>query len=307
MSPTVQHRELSEIACWLLSAAEEPDQAHHDWDGGIPALLPLGGAFDAVKVPAGLVHATVDSRSLSDAAAALSQLGPVICEPHRWYYALVPVGTAAAWIDRQGVGLGSGTWCAVPRPDCTVPVDDRRRPYWAVPPDTPGRLCDPEALAALLQAGGERLEVVERRETAHRVLLDHMQTCTTCSMERNVAAIADDCDAALAPHQSTASHASLTDRANLMRRHLAVLIPIAEAQRGEYEGRDRALVPGALRDAEQLLAVAPQEDRIRAWVQLRALARVARILAQAHRPRYNQPMSVCETGAALRLTVRMAR
>lgn len=306
----MQDRAPSEsIARWLLSAAEDAHRAQHEWDGGSPALLPLGCVFDAVKAPVGLVHAAVGSRSPSYVSAALSQLsGPVICEPGRCYYVLVPVGTADAWIDRQGSGLGSGTWCAVPRPDCTVPVEDRRRPYWAVPVDRPGQLCDPEVVAALLQVGHERLAALERRETVHRDLLDHMRACTTCAMERNVRVIADDCDAALASHQSTTSHSSLTDQADLMRRHLAALIPMAEARRGEYEGRDRVLVPGALRDAEQLLVVAPQEDRVRTWVQLRALARVARILADAHRPRHDQPTrTVCETGAALRLTARRAR
>ncbi|MFF5566632.1 DUF6415 family natural product biosynthesis protein [Streptomyces sp. NPDC012623] len=295
------------IARWLLSAADDARQAQRDWDSGGPALLPLGREFDAVKASADLVHAAVASTAPTDVCAALSALGgPVICDPGVWFYALVPVGTAGAWTGRTGAARGTGAWCAVPRLGSTAP--EGRRPYWSVPPDGPGQLCDPEQVAALLQAGQERLETVERLETAHRALLDHLRTCAACSMEKDVRIIADDCETALASHQAQATHTALTDRAELMRRHLAVLMPMAEAQRGEYGSRDRAVVDGALRDAEQLLADAPQEDRVGTWVQLRALARVARVLADAHWPRRtSSDGQMCEAGVALRLTVRRAR
>ncbi|MFF5565344.1 DUF6415 family natural product biosynthesis protein [Streptomyces sp. NPDC012623] len=260
-----------------------------------------------MKASADLVHAGVAGGVPSGVCGALSVLGgPVICDPGVWFYALVPVGTAGVWAGPPGVVLGAGVWCAVPSVGSTVP--EGRRPYWSVPPESPGQLCDPERVAALLRAGRERLETVERLESAHRALLDHLQACSACSVEESVRGIAGDCDAALASHQARATHAVLTGRAELMRRHLTMLVAMTEARRGEYVERDRALVAGALRDAEQLLAAAPREDRVRTWVQLRALARVARVLADAHGRRLDRSAGVvCEAGAALRLVARRAR
>ncbi|MFJ5226286.1 DUF6415 family natural product biosynthesis protein [Streptomyces sp. NPDC088400] len=292
---------------WLLSTVRDAQLAQDDWDSCRPALLRLGKKFDVVKMPARFVHAAVASATPVDVCAALSRTlcGPVICDPRIWYYALVPLGTAVTWTCRHGAARGAGTWCAVPRTDYTAPKG--RRPYWAVPADTPFRLCDPEAVAVLLQTGHERLEATEQKKLAHRALLDHLETCSACTVETSLRAIADDCETALASHQSAASQAALTDRADLLRRHLTLLVS-AVKEAGAGECADGARVAGAVRDAAQLLAAAPQEDRIGAWVQLRALARVTRILVDARHSRRNQPTpQSCETGTALRYAVRRAR
>lgn len=197
---------------WLLSTVRDAQLAQDDWDSCRPALLRLGKKFDVVKMPARFVHAAVASATPVDVCAALSRTlcGPVICDPRIWYYALVPLGTAVTWTCRHGAARGAGTWCAVPRTDYTAPKG--RRPYWAVPADTPFRLCDPEAVAVLLQTGHERLEATEQKKLAHRALLDHLETCSACTVETSLRAIADDCETALASHQSAASQAALTDR-----------------------------------------------------------------------------------------------
>ncbi|MFJ2116462.1 MULTISPECIES: DUF6415 family natural product biosynthesis protein [unclassified Streptomyces] len=149
-------------------------------------------------------------------------------------------------------------------------------------------------MAAFLRTGCDRLEA--QGQTAYRDLLDHVDACPACRAGSNLRAIADDCDNALSGHLSTASHAALTDRAALLRRHLAMLVPMG------VHSTDEVRADQVLQDAAQLLAEAPPEDRMRAWVQMRALARVTRTLADVCRPRGGG--SICETGTALRRAAR---
>lgn len=119
-------------------------------------MLRAGGTFDAVRIPQELVHAAVHSTVEVVVNGALADIldGPVIRDPAKWYYALVPPGTAGAWRSRWGTVLGSGAWVAVPQ------VDRVEGPgvHWAVPVEEVGQLCSAHRVATLLEHGGKRLE-----------------------------------------------------------------------------------------------------------------------------------------------------
>ncbi|MFE3736806.1 hypothetical protein [Streptomyces sp. NPDC059134] len=140
------------IAGWLLKAAADPEIAKADWEEGRPAMLPLGGCFDAVKMQPDLVHAATANTAPVQVCDALARLvdGPMVCHPGTWFYALVPAGTTETWKSPDATVLGRGAWLGVPRLDSTRPAS--LLPYWAVPPKEVRQLCTPE-VADLLRAG----------------------------------------------------------------------------------------------------------------------------------------------------------
>ncbi|MFJ2178874.1 DUF6415 family natural product biosynthesis protein [Streptomyces sp. NPDC087851] len=292
------------MAQWLLATVPSTAPVQEEWSEGRPGLLRLGVEFDAVKLMPDLTLAAAGSSDPIEVSRALTRTlgGPVICDHGLCYCALVPVGTAAVWTNEHAQALGTGTWITVPPLDHTQSTDGRL--YWAVPPARPEQTCDPDTVATFVQAGHNRLEQNERHQLAHRALLEHMEGCPGCREGTDARAIAADCDDALAPSQSGASFTALTERADRLRSHLKVLIPLAE--QGQEAGDIRAT--GALRDAANLLGDAPQGDRIRTWTQMRALARVTRILLHACRSqRRGQCLyAPCATGTTLRRAVRQA-
>ncbi|MFD4631432.1 hypothetical protein ACFVYR_21335 [Streptomyces sp. NPDC058284] len=144
---------VSAVFDWLARAQAEPRQAYREWTGCGVALLPLGRRFNAVRLPARLVHAGVGTADPDVVTATLTELlhGPVIHNsplqtyhallepypPHRWAYAHVaPM-------------LGTGQFLGVPAADLTGPTGL----HWAVRPHAVGALCSPPSVAALAALG----------------------------------------------------------------------------------------------------------------------------------------------------------
>ncbi|WP_041983690.1 hypothetical protein [Streptomyces sp. AcH 505] len=142
---------------WLASLLRDPETARIDWQDGRPAMLPLGAAFDAVRMPQELVHAMAASSVEDAVTSTLAEIldGPVIRDPHSWFYALVPPQTTETWLSPLATVLGRGAWLGVPRVDRTAPPGV----HWAVPPVQVGSLCTPPVVAELLRVGASRLEV----------------------------------------------------------------------------------------------------------------------------------------------------
>lgn len=143
---------------WLASAHHVPAQARREFDVGI-ALVPTGEKFDAIRLPAPVVHAAAGSEDPDAVAAYLAQAladGAVIHDAYGigvWYYALVPPGTYANWQAPGVECLRPGTWLGVPRPDLIA----RPGPYWALPPHTAGSVCAAQAVADLVTLGQSSL------------------------------------------------------------------------------------------------------------------------------------------------------
>ncbi|MEV7871527.1 hypothetical protein AB0P17_36755 [Streptomyces sp. NPDC088124] len=170
------------ITTWLLKAAADPKIAEKDWEENRPAMLPLGERFDAVKMPPNLVYAATASTVPAQVCDILATLvdGPVVCHPSVWYYALVPAGTTETWRSPDALILGRGAWLGVPRLTSTRP--DPPLPYWAVPPEKARKLCTPEVVADLLQAGAARLTPAPPSHAElYRARLDHLESCAECS------------------------------------------------------------------------------------------------------------------------------
>lgn len=154
---------------WLLSTLPEhaQDRARKQWTDHKVALLPLGGLFSAVRMPASLVLAVSGGRTPSgevdQALAELLDGGPVICDPRRWYYALVPASmprtwhqAAAEWLAQEVDCLGRDSYLGVPRLDVTQ-YDPTTHSYWSVPMSPAATLCAPLAVARLIAAGYHEL------------------------------------------------------------------------------------------------------------------------------------------------------
>ncbi|EFL33230.1 predicted protein [Streptomyces viridochromogenes DSM 40736] len=121
------------------------------------AVLPLGTAFEAVRLPERIVHravASVDPYTVSDRLARCLAGAPVIRDPgFRRYYALVPPGTSQTWCEPAAQCLGEGTYLGVPRGDHTEFDEWTKASYWAVPMVRPGRLCTAADVLALAMTG----------------------------------------------------------------------------------------------------------------------------------------------------------
>ncbi|WP_409054860.1 hypothetical protein [Streptomyces sp. SYP-A7185] len=141
------------ICEWLARAHQNPAQAWREWSpsGGGVALLPLGRAFVAPRLPEALVYAAAGTVDLQEAAAYLAQaLGPVLFDGRTMggtYYPLTWPLTVPVW-KHQAVAplLGRGTYLGVPRIERSQPPGT----YWAVPPRHVGDLCEPAAVDALI-------------------------------------------------------------------------------------------------------------------------------------------------------------
>ncbi len=143
---------------WLLAAAPDRTRTRTEWEERPFAMLPCGGLFAAVRIPALVVQAAAGSADEEQVDAYLGDAlmrGPVICDRYAGrYYALVPVSASRRWDVPGTVCLGVGSELGVPRPglvaaDCT-------RVYWSVPMDSAGELCSPSAVSQAVMTGRYR-------------------------------------------------------------------------------------------------------------------------------------------------------
>ncbi|OUC98119.1 hypothetical protein CA983_29585 [Streptomyces swartbergensis] len=143
----------------MASAHPSPDTVRREWSGAAKlALIPLGRAFDAVRLADCIVHRAVgsdDSCVARDRLAQYLEDGPVIHDPgFRRYYALVPTGTAETWGTPIAECLGEGTYLGVPRADHAELDAHTQASYWVRPMTRPGHLCRPADVLALVMMGG---------------------------------------------------------------------------------------------------------------------------------------------------------
>ncbi|MFJ4873794.1 hypothetical protein ACIP93_01035 [Streptomyces sp. NPDC088745] len=148
------------VADWLARAHADPDAAHREWAERGVAMLPLGVRFDAVRIPFSVVRAALGTDNRDAIGRTLPQMlgGPVIQDGEKWTYPLVPTGGASAWSARAGNYRGRG-WLAVPDTDQLGPPGM----YWTVAMAAPGRLCEPAAVASMIEAGVSALSGKEGR------------------------------------------------------------------------------------------------------------------------------------------------
>ncbi|MFH9006586.1 hypothetical protein ACH4E5_25550 [Streptomyces afghaniensis] len=144
---------------WLASAHPSPDTVRGEWRSVAKlALIPLGRAFDAVRLPERVVCRAVGSTDLRTVCGRLADWldnGPVIHDPgFLRYYALVPPGSTGAWRASSAECLGDGTYLGVPPSDHTGLNHSTKALYWAVPMARPGGLCATVDVLALVTAGG---------------------------------------------------------------------------------------------------------------------------------------------------------
>lgn len=153
---------------WLLSTLPEHgrNRARMEWQEHKVALLPLGGLFSAVRLPARLVLAVAGERVMPspEVDVFLDEAldgGPVICDPHgQRYYALVPATMPATWHQAADEWramdvdcLGRGTYLGIPRLDAEEFDERACVTYWSVPMSSAATLCAPLTVARLIAAG----------------------------------------------------------------------------------------------------------------------------------------------------------
>ncbi|MFF5128905.1 hypothetical protein ACFY41_18505 [Streptomyces syringium] len=141
-------------ARWLVSRETHPSVAKEAWARDEPAMLRTGIHFEAVRLSADLVHHIARSTDRDAVERAFATAGidsAVVVDPsRRWYYALVPPGTAEHWAEPTAACLG---------PDCYlgVPAAHRADPpgtHWLLtPPDGEAALCDPGDVRRLMAEG----------------------------------------------------------------------------------------------------------------------------------------------------------
>ncbi|MEU2563851.1 hypothetical protein ABZ626_31655 [Streptomyces longispororuber] len=147
------------VTAWLAGAALHPEAVWAEWEQYGVALIPLGRRFDAVRVPAERMHAAAGSDTPRIVANALEAwlAGPVLRDLRSSlgpYYVLI--APDAEWSGPED-RLSTNTYLGVPRPGHPTMLT-----RWIVEPQTPGHLCDPRHLRALL-ATADPLRTVGQR------------------------------------------------------------------------------------------------------------------------------------------------
>lgn len=126
----------ADVSAWLASADPDPNHAHRWWTAQEIALLPLGRAWDVVRIDGIPEVLSVDGPIISDLDGAV-------------LYFLVPVGTARTWDVPGTEALGDTAYLTIPALGRTTPPG----PHWLQPPSMPGHLVSPEQLHDALQRG----------------------------------------------------------------------------------------------------------------------------------------------------------
>ncbi|PKV86277.1 DUF6415 family natural product biosynthesis protein [Streptomyces sp. TLI_146] len=190
-------------ADWLASAHPTPQAAHREWRTAGIALIPTGRVFDALRLPAAIVHRAVGSAVPELVRARLGD-GAVIhdaYEPGRWYYALVRPGACA---QHDAYRLDGGTWLGVPEAGRTT----RPGAYWIRPPRHREDFCPEDDITELIRRGGEG--------QTHPRTLPELDT-----IERACRALFDDDGRDPGPQDAAAATTQAWD-------HLAALLPVTQ-------------------------------------------------------------------------------
>ncbi|MEU5036136.1 hypothetical protein AB0G48_18545 [Streptomyces rubiginosohelvolus] len=147
------------LACghWLLGAAPSLQEARATWEESGSAWLRPGVLFGAVVVRAGVVHAALGMDSPIGCAPLFDVGGPVFYSDEGFgregaYTALVPASVALVWSVNGSLPHHRRALLEVPAPQVMMP-ERAGRPWWVVPLDGPGLLCDPDLLADLVKQG----------------------------------------------------------------------------------------------------------------------------------------------------------
>ncbi|MEV0259628.1 hypothetical protein AB0H82_35950 [Streptomyces sp. NPDC050732] len=175
------------LSAWFAHSQLGPEQACREWAESGVALLPLGGRFDAVRLPEALVQAAVGVTAPQVVAARLAWLikGPVVYDGRTLggsYYTLMKPCRDRVWKHQDcAPRLSRGTYLGVPRLDRTEPPG----PYWIMRPRFQGDLCEPAAVAALIGLGQNADAPAARRraELVYQSYLAHLDHCSACQTE----------------------------------------------------------------------------------------------------------------------------
>ncbi|MFV8130845.1 hypothetical protein [Streptomyces syringium] len=143
---------------WLISREVHPSVGREAWMRDEPAVIRTGIHFEAVRLPADLVHGlaatvadeAVSRQSVERAFHGVGIHGAVIADPaRRRYYALVPPGTAEEWADLGFECLGRDHYLGVPAAHRAEPPGT----HWLLsPPEGEDDLCDVDAVRRLMDA-----------------------------------------------------------------------------------------------------------------------------------------------------------
>ncbi|MEV7191222.1 hypothetical protein AB0N81_05350 [Streptomyces sp. NPDC093510] len=186
------------LSAWFAHSRLASEQACREWAESGVALLPLGGRFDAVRLPEALVQAALGVIARQAVAARLAWLveGPVVYDGRTLggsYYALMKPCRSRVWKHQDcAPRLSRGTYLGVPRLDRTEPPG----PYWIVRPRFAGDLCEPATVAAVIGLGqstdggdpvasaSASVSTARRRvELVYQSYLAHLDHCAPCQTE----------------------------------------------------------------------------------------------------------------------------
>ncbi|QLE73930.1 hypothetical protein FGW37_22185 [Streptomyces rectiverticillatus] len=134
-------------AFWLAAGERHPHAVREAWSRGAPAMLRTGLCFDAIRLSAEVVHRRAGGDGRDSVERVFREAGvesAVIVNPaRRWYYVLVPPGTAQSWDEPGTEALGLACFLGVPAPGQAEPPGT----YWLLraPTGVEG-LCVPAAI-----------------------------------------------------------------------------------------------------------------------------------------------------------------
>ncbi|MBH1932913.1 hypothetical protein I5Q34_01160 [Streptomyces sp. AV19] len=139
---------------WLASQSNDPTRVRREWAQCLPALVPAAGPrFDAVRLPAAVVHQAAGARDRDRVEAVFTSHGitaaVIVDQPRRTYYVLVPPGTHRTW-------ALPGIECLTPTCRMPLPSPHHAEPpgsHWLLsPPTGPEDLCAPDDIRQFVTA-----------------------------------------------------------------------------------------------------------------------------------------------------------
>ncbi|MEU7646780.1 hypothetical protein [Streptomyces huasconensis] len=128
-----------ERVAWLQGCGAHLREVLAEWDRGALAPVPVGHAWEVVRMEKHLGWRTVQRLQTVGAG-----VGPVLLTGTHMGF-LVPVGTAASWNAPNTGVLADGDFLSAPDPAVVAPLTNRCR-TWVIAPDSYVSLNDPVAL-----------------------------------------------------------------------------------------------------------------------------------------------------------------